>query len=85
MVGHSIGAYIALQGAMKCASSPRDEVACAVGLMPYLDNTGIEENYALRSKVRLAGATFAACTTALSTRVRACLANSSGVGCKRAC
>ena len=54
VVGHSIGAYIALQGAMKCASSPRDEVACAVGLMPYLDNTGIEENYALRSKVRLA-------------------------------
>jgi len=54
VIGHSIGAYIGLSAAMGCADSPRDEVACALGLMPYLDNTGIEANWELRSKVQLA-------------------------------
>ena len=44
---------------MRCAEVPSDEVACAVGLMPYLDNTGIESNFALRSKVRFAASWIA--------------------------
>ncbi|KAL1519790.1 hypothetical protein AB1Y20_023297 [Prymnesium parvum] len=50
VLGHSIGAYIAFKAAMRSSPRPAEHVRCAVGLMPYLDNTGIEGNKKLRSQ-----------------------------------
>jgi pimeloyl-ACP methyl ester carboxylesterase len=53
VIGHSIGAHIAAEAAMQC-SVPSNALAAFIGLMPYLDNSGIEHNAELRSRVRLA-------------------------------
>lgn len=47
--GHSIGAFIALKAAVLCPH--RSELCAMVGLMPYLDNTGIETNHKLAAQV----------------------------------